>query len=54
MFDRPWQDKTNTDPTRRLFPIPQNVINASSGIEGYLEQNRGYSVYLEWSFTMCK
>lgn len=41
-YEDTWTDKTNTDPTRRLFPIPQDVIDAASGKPGYLEQNRGY------------
>jgi hypothetical protein len=37
-----WIDKTSSNPIRRIFPIPQNVIDAASGSPGFLEQNQGY------------
>jgi len=37
-----WRDKTNTDVNRRVFPIPQSVIDAAREQPGYLEQNPGY------------
>jgi len=37
-----WRDKNPTDIIRRVFPIPQNAIDAAQGEPGYLEQNRGY------------
>ncbi|MDR8391731.1 RagB/SusD family nutrient uptake outer membrane protein [Aliifodinibius sp. S!AR15-10] len=37
-----WIDKTSSNPIRRLFPIPQDAIDAASGEPGYLEQNQGY------------
>lgn len=38
-FDDPWWEKTNNDPTKDLFPIPQPQIDASLGT---LTQNPGY------------
>lgn len=37
-----WRDKTISDVNKRLFPIPQNVIDAAAVNSGYLDQNRGY------------
>jgi hypothetical protein len=37
-----WTEKTNTDPKKRLFPIPQTAIDAASNIPGYLTQNASY------------
>lgn len=37
-----WIDKTSTNPIRRVYPIPQNVIDAASASPGYLIQNEGY------------
>lgn len=37
-----WIDKTSSNPIRRVYPIPQQVIDAASGSPGYLEQNEGY------------
>ena len=37
-----WRDKNPTDIARRVFPIPQDAIDAAQGEPGYLEQNRGY------------
>ena len=38
-FQNQWWEKTNTDPTRKLFPIPQFAINANDNL---LPQNEGY------------
>lgn len=38
-FDDPWWEKTNNDPNKALFPIPQPQIDASAGS---LTQNPGY------------
>ena len=38
-FNNTWWEKTNTDPNRKLFPIPQFAINANSNL---LPQNPGY------------
>ncbi|GLB47907.1 RagB/SusD family nutrient uptake outer membrane protein [Neptunitalea lumnitzerae] len=40
-YEDSWTSKTDADPHKRLFPIPQSVIDAP-GAEGYLEQNTGY------------
>jgi starch-binding outer membrane protein, SusD/RagB family len=37
-----WRDKNPTAVTRRVFPIPQDAIDAAQGEPGYLEQNSGY------------
>lgn len=37
-----WRDKEASDVTRRVFPIPQDAIDAARGEPGYLEQNPGY------------
>lgn len=37
-----WRDKNSTDEYRRLFPIPQNAIDAAEVESGYLTQNPGY------------
>ncbi|NMH27160.1 RagB/SusD family nutrient uptake outer membrane protein [Flavobacterium silvaticum] len=37
-FQNTWWEKTNTDPNRKLFPIPQFAINANPN----LTQNPGY------------
>jgi hypothetical protein len=41
-YEDAWTDKTDTDPNKRLFPIPQSAVDAASGIDGFLEQNQGY------------
>jgi starch-binding outer membrane protein, SusD/RagB family len=37
-----WRDKEVSDVIRRVYPIPQNAIDAAQGEPGYLEQNQGY------------
>ncbi len=37
-----WRDKSVSDVQKRVFPIPQNAIDAAQGEPGYLEQNPGY------------
>jgi hypothetical protein len=37
-----WTEKNNTDPKKRIFPIPQNAIDGASNLPGYLVQNEGY------------
>ena len=37
-----WTEKTNADPKKRLFPIPQTAIDGASNLPGYLKQNDGY------------
>ncbi|MEO1010826.1 MAG: RagB/SusD family nutrient uptake outer membrane protein [Bacteroidota bacterium] len=41
-YEDSWTDKTDADPNKRLFPIPQSAVDAASGIDGFLEQNPGY------------
>jgi len=41
-YEGNWTEKTNTDKNKRIFPIPQNAIDGSSNLPGYLVQNQGY------------
>lgn len=41
-YEDSWTEKSDTNVNSRLFPIPQNAVDAASGIEGFLEQNQGY------------
>lgn len=41
-YEDSWTDKTDADPNKRLFPIPQSAVDAASGIDGFLQQNQGY------------
>jgi len=41
-YEDSWTEKTDSDPNKRLFPIPQSTVDAASGINGFLEQNQGY------------
>jgi starch-binding outer membrane protein, SusD/RagB family len=41
-YEDAWTEKTNSDPLKRLFPIPQNAIDGASNLPGYLVQNQGY------------
>lgn len=41
-YEDRWTEKTNSDVSKRLFPIPQRAIDGASNIEGFLVQNRGY------------
>lgn len=41
-YEGVWTEKTNTDKTKRIFPIPQTAIDGSSNLPGYLVQNQGY------------
>lgn len=41
-YEDSWTEKTDSDVSKRLFPIPQSAIDGASNIEGFLEQNRGY------------
>ncbi|WPP51455.1 RagB/SusD family nutrient uptake outer membrane protein [Catalinimonas niigatensis] len=41
-YEDSWTEKTNSDPLKRVFPIPQNAVDGASNIPGYLEQNEGY------------
>lgn len=41
-YEDKWTEKTNTDRTKRVFPIPQTAIDGASNLPGYLKQNAGY------------
>jgi len=41
-YEGSWTEKSNSDVKKRLFPIPQNAIDAASNLTGYLQQNDGY------------
>jgi hypothetical protein len=41
-YEGTWTEKTNSDPKKRIFPIPQTAIDAASNIAGYMVQNDGY------------
>ncbi len=41
-YEDSWTEKTDSDANNRLFPIPQSAVDAASGIDGFLEQNKGY------------
>lgn len=41
-YEDSWVEKTDSDPRKRLFPIPQRAIDGASNTPGYLIQNEGY------------
>ncbi|MEO6636637.1 MAG: RagB/SusD family nutrient uptake outer membrane protein [Ginsengibacter sp.] len=41
-YEGTWNEKTNTDVHKRIYPIPQTAIDGSSNLPDYLEQNQGY------------
>ncbi|MGY5355222.1 RagB/SusD family nutrient uptake outer membrane protein [Wenyingzhuangia sp. IMCC45467] len=41
-YEDTWTEKTDADPKKRLFPIPQNAVDGATNVPGYLEQNSGY------------
>jgi starch-binding outer membrane protein, SusD/RagB family len=41
-YEGTWTEKTNADPKKRIFPIPQTAIDGASNLPGYLVQNEGY------------
>jgi hypothetical protein len=41
-YEDPLIEKTNSDPKKRLFPIPQSAIDGASVAEGFLTQNDSY------------
>jgi hypothetical protein len=41
-YEDRWTEKTSTDRTKRIFPIPQTAIDGASNIPDYLRQNQGY------------
>lgn len=41
-YEGTWGEKSNSDPKKRIFPIPQNAIDGASNLPDYLVQNSGY------------
>lgn len=41
-YESTWTEKTNNDPKKRIFPIPQTAIDGASNLPGYLKQNESY------------
>jgi len=41
-YEDSWTEKTDADPNKRLFPIPQSAVDGASGVDGFLVQNPGY------------
>ena len=41
-YEDSWTEKTDSDPKKRLFPIPQSAVDGASNVEGFLDQNDGY------------
>lgn len=41
-YEDSWTEKTSTNVSKRLFPIPQSAIDGASNAEGFLIQNNGY------------
>ncbi len=41
-YEDAWTEKTDSDPRKRLFPIPQQAMDGASNTPGYLVQNAGY------------
>lgn len=41
-YEDSWTGKTDSDVSKRLFPIPQKAIDGASNLPGFLSQNQGY------------
>ncbi|WP_375446530.1 RagB/SusD family nutrient uptake outer membrane protein [uncultured Fibrella sp.] len=41
-YEGAWTEKTDSNPQKRLFPIPQTAIDGASNLPGYIVQNPGY------------
>ena len=41
-YEDSYTEKTNSDPQKRLMPIPQSAVDGASILDGYLVQNAGY------------
>lgn len=41
-YESAWTEKNNSDPKKRIFPIPQTAIDGASNLPGYLLQNESY------------
>lgn len=41
-YEGTWTEKTDSNPRKRIFPIPQTAIDGASNLPGYLVQNESY------------
>ncbi|NII24858.1 RagB/SusD family nutrient uptake outer membrane protein [Pseudoflavitalea sp. X16] len=41
-YEGTWTEKTNTNPKKRIFPIPQAAMDGASSLKDYLKQNDSY------------
>ncbi|WP_338874892.1 RagB/SusD family nutrient uptake outer membrane protein [Spirosoma sp. SC4-14] len=41
-YESTWTEKTDSNPRKRIFPIPQTAIDGASNLPGYLVQNESY------------
>jgi hypothetical protein len=41
-YEDSWTGKTDSNPQKRLFPIPQRAMDGASSEAGFLVQNPGY------------
>lgn len=41
-YEGAWTEKTDNNPKKRLFPIPQTAIDGASNLKDYLKQNDSY------------
>jgi hypothetical protein len=41
-YEGTWTEKNNTDPKKRIFPIPQTAIDGAANLKDYLIQNQSY------------
>ena len=41
-YEGTWTEKTDNNPKKRIFPIPQTAIDGASNLPNYLVQNAGY------------
>lgn len=41
-YEGTWTEKTDANPQKRIFPLPQTAIDGASNVPGYLAQNPGY------------
>jgi starch-binding outer membrane protein, SusD/RagB family len=41
-YEGSWTEKSDNNPKKRLFPIPQTAIDGASNLKDYLKQNDGY------------
>lgn len=41
-YEGTWTEKSDANPQKRVFPIPQTAVDGASNLPGYLVQNPGY------------